>query len=274
MNWLQSILYGFLSGFAEFLPVSASAHQLLFMEVFGMGAGPILDLCVHVAALLSLIIGCRTLLSSLRKEQANYRRAAQLRRRRGNTNTSYEMRLIKTATITMVIILFLRSVADKQIHTLYLILFLILNGIFLILPEHMRQANKGAQHMSGLDGILMGISGALSALPGISRNGSIVAFAVIRGADRQCAVEWALLLSIPALVVLAGMNVFEVFSVGVGVISFSILLNCILSAAAAFAGGLIGIRMIRFLAVRLDFSAFAYYSWGVALFTFVLYLIT
>lgn len=274
MNWLQSILYGFLSGLAEFLPVSARAHQLLFMELFGMDVSPILDLFVHVAALLSLIIGCRTLLASLGKEQANYRRATQLRRRRGNANASYDMRLIKTATVPMVIILLLHSVADKQIHTLYVILFLIVNGIFLILPEHMRQANKDARHMSGLDGILMGIGGALSALPGFSRNGSIIAFAVIRGADRQRAVEWALLLSIPALVMIAGIDVFKVFSFGVGLISLPILLCYIVSAAAAFFGGMIGMRMIRFLAVRLDFSAFAYYSWGVALFMFVLYLIT
>ena len=35
MNWLQSMLYGFLSGVAEVLPISSRAHGILLLKIFG-----------------------------------------------------------------------------------------------------------------------------------------------------------------------------------------------------------------------------------------------
>ena len=35
MNWLQSVLYGFLSGAADILPVSSRAHGILLLKIFG-----------------------------------------------------------------------------------------------------------------------------------------------------------------------------------------------------------------------------------------------
>lgn len=272
MVWIQNILYGFLSGFTEFLPVSSQAHQMLFMELCGIDANPVRDLCIHLASLASLLIGCRTMLLRLQRDWS-YGRAGRLRNRRGNTKAAYDIRLIRTATVPMVIILLLRMISNSGIHALYMILFLIINGIILILPEYMRQANKDARSMSGLDGFLLGLAGSLSVLPGISRNGAIAALAVARGADRKHAVDWALMLSVPALIVISGLDVFAILSVGAGVISFSSLLSYILATVTAFIGGYCGILFVRFWAVRLDFSGFAYYSWGMALFSFVLYLI-
>lgn len=274
MIWVENFLYGLLSGFSEFLPVSSNAHQLVFRELFGMQVNPLLDLIVHLAALLSVLFGCRGMLARIRREKMAQRRSTRLRNRKARGSGSYTARLIRTATIPLIIVLMLQSVIASDASKLLVILFLILNGTVLILPEYMRQANKDARSMSGLDGILLGFFGGLSALPGISRTGVVTAFAVARGADRQHAVDWALLLGIPALVVLAGLDVFSIASSGIGVISFPIVISYILAAVAAAFGGYFGIRFIRFLAVRLDFSGFAYYSWGVALFVFILYLIS
>jgi len=274
MMWVENFLYGLLSGFSEFLPVSSTANQLIFRELFGMQVSPLFDLIVHLSALLSVLIGCRGTLTRIQREKMAQHRSMRMRNRKPRSNGSYTARLIKTASIPLLIILMLQSVITSDVSKLLVILFLILNGIILILPEYMRQANKDARSMSGLDGILLGVFGGLSALPGISRTGAAAAFAVARGADRQHAVDWALLLSIPALVVLAGFDIFAMVSSGIGVISFSVVISYILAAAATVFSGFLGIRFIRFLAVRLDFSGFAYYSWGVALFVFVLYLIS
>jgi hypothetical protein len=45
-----------------------------------------------------------------------------------------------------------------------------------------------------------------------------------------------------------------------------------LASLTAFVGSYLGITFIRFLAVKVGFSGFAYYSWGAALFAFILYL--
>ena len=274
MQWIQSVVYGLLSGFTEFLPVSSNAHQILFRELFGMEFCPLLDLFVHLASLFALLIGNRTVLVRIQREKLRYRRMRRSRNPRSAASALYDSRLVMTATIPMMIVLLLQYVTISTVKTPLMVLFLIVNGIIMLVPEHMRHANKNAQSMSGLDGIFMGLFGGLSALPGISRNGAVAAFAVARGADRQCAVDWALLLSIPALIVLVVLDLTAIISTGVGEISFVIVLSYIMAALAAALGGYLSIRLIRFMAVHLDFSGFAYYSLGVALFSFVLYLIT
>ena len=84
----------------------------------------------------------------------------------------------------------------------------------------------------------------------------------------------ALLLSIPALVLLLIFDVIGAFTAGLAGITFLVILQCILAAAAAWFGASAAIMLLRFLSVKTGFSGFAYYSWGVALFTFILFLTT
>ena len=50
MNWLQGIIYGLISGFAEFLPVSSHAHQRITLYLFGVeGRDPVLSFVVRLA---------------------------------------------------------------------------------------------------------------------------------------------------------------------------------------------------------------------------------
>ena len=51
MNFFESCLYGLFSGLAEFLPVSAEAHQVLLRQLFGVeGKLPLLNLLGHIGA--------------------------------------------------------------------------------------------------------------------------------------------------------------------------------------------------------------------------------
>ena len=58
MRFLESLIYGFLSGLAEFLPVSAQAHEALVMQLFGRTQRePLRDLFVHIALIVALTAG-------------------------------------------------------------------------------------------------------------------------------------------------------------------------------------------------------------------------
>ena len=50
MTWLESLLYGLLSGIAEFLPISADAHRHLFCLLTGKQNHPLIQkfhFCVY-----------------------------------------------------------------------------------------------------------------------------------------------------------------------------------------------------------------------------------
>ena len=60
MTWLQNILYGFLSGMAEILPVSSRAHGILLLKIFGAsGSSDLMLLLMHLGILLALYKTCR-----------------------------------------------------------------------------------------------------------------------------------------------------------------------------------------------------------------------
>ena len=272
MSFLESIVYGLISGFAEFLPVSSLSHQIVLLRLIGVHErDPIRDLLVHIAVILALLTTCRSKLLKIHRER---RLVSSRRRSKGYaTKGLYDLRLIRTASVPLLICLLLTvSTRPLESNLMYIALFSFLNGIILIIPEHISHGNKDARSMSAFDGILIGISGALSVLPGVSRIGAMHTYATIRGADKQHSLNWALLLSIPALLVLCGFDVLRLFNAA-GPSSFPILAGYVLSAISAYFAAYAGILFAQFLTVRTGFAGFGYYSLGVALFSAILYLI-
>ena len=55
LNWFESILYGLFSGLADVLPVSAQAHRLILLKLFGeSGESVFLRLLIHIGTLAAL----------------------------------------------------------------------------------------------------------------------------------------------------------------------------------------------------------------------------
>ena len=276
MSLIESIFYGFISGVTEFFPISSKAHQAILRYIFGVGTrNSLQELLVHIGLLLALFLGCRDVLYRLHREQKAISMSRRRRRRSLDVKSLYDLRLIKTATFPLLIGLILCVVVWKwQDNLLTIMCFFIVNGLILLFAEHIQHGNRDSRTMTGLDGIVMGILGALSSFPGISRTGIISAYATARGADNQNAVNWAVLLGIPAIIFAACYDIVLIFSVGVGALSFPIIIGCILSGIGAFAGGYVAISMLVSVLNHTGYAPFVYYSFGAALFSFVLYLIT
>ncbi len=273
LNFLESILYGFVSGCAELLPISSEAHQAIMLKLFGMHEKlPFCDLLIHLAILAAVIIGCRGNFLRIRRESRAYTRS---RNRTYRTAGHYEMRLLRTVAVPLVLgQLFRISTGNLQLNYVWIAVFLLINGFLMFLQEYMPHGNKKASQMTSIDAIIMGLLSALSVLPGISRNGILLSYSITRGADKQSAVNWMLMLSIPALVVLCIFDIVGIVSMGFGIASFVGFLCYLSSAILAFTGAYLAILLLRILAVQTGFGVFAYYSWGAAMFTVVLYLIS
>lgn len=276
MSFLESVLYGFISGITEFLPVSSRAHQALLRYLLGVQARDSMqNLLVHIGVFFAIVLSSREYLSRLHREQKAISGSRRKRLRSADAKSLYDLRLLKTATFPLIIGLLLSFPMGKLENSLlFIIIFLILNGFVLLLAEHCSHGNRDSRTMTGLDGIVMGVVGALSSFPGISRTGMITAYATVRGADSQNAANWAVLLGIPALIFATCYDIVGIVTSGMGVITFSVIIGNLLSGAAAFAGGYLGISVFRAILNHSRFSGFAYYSLGEALLFFILYLIT
>ncbi len=270
LNWLESVIYGLISGFTEFLPISSAGHQQLLLNIFGaQGRDPVRDLLVHLTMLYVIYSCCRSAIDNIRRDrQQRHNRRNPVR----STGTLMDYRLVKNAAIPMIVgILILSYIVKSNWNLLLTSVFLLLNGIILFISGRVLQGNKDARSMSMMDSLLVGTLSSLSVLPGISRVGCATSVSVIRGSDRQYAFNWALLLSIPALFMLSGLDILGIFSTG-NIPFWKSFFTYILSVLGTYIGGYYGISLMRFLAVRTGFSIFSYYCWGASLLTFLLYL--
>jgi len=119
----------------------------------------------------------------------------------------------------------------------------------------------------------MGLGGAASAVPGISAIGATTSIASLCGVDRLYGLNMALMMNMAISVGLAILDIAAIATNGLESLSFLILIRYILSAAAAFGGTVLGIKLMRQLAAGHGYSLFGVYCWGLALFTFILNLI-
>ena len=270
---LHKLIYALISGFTEFLGVSAPPHQMLYRLMTGYEqTDAMLTLSIRFGALAALIFCCRQRISRLMHERRLDSLARRRRNRQPDVVALLDIRLLKTAMIPLLISVLFYARAGEWINKIHwLAITLSLNGIFLFTPRLLRQGDKDGRSVSRLDGIMMGLGGALAAVPGFSRMGGMISAGTARGMDRSYALDMALLLSIPTLLGLLLLDIYAVV-VARAVIGAAGLLLYILFAAISFGGAWVGVMLMRYLSVKAGFTGFSYYSWGMALFSFILYL--
>ena len=271
MNWLQSILLGLVPGITEFLPISSRAHSEVFRYLYGIsGKDPVLSLVMHIAMLVALFFAMRPEFDQVQREK-KLRHRSKARGDSAALQALADQRVVKNAIIPMwLLMLLLRYILRWEVQLPVTSLILLFNGIVLYLPSRMMLGNKNATGMSLLDSYLLGLSGALCILSGFSGVGLILSVALFRGADRQKAWNWASFMMFPALTAEAVIDIVDLIS-GVGG-SGSGFFQYVLVAIATFLAAYGGILLMRRLIKANQLSVFAYYSWGAALFSFLLYL--
>ena len=275
MDWLWTILYGFVAGLAEFLPLSSPAHQSISAAVFGLAsAAPLRQFLIRAACLAALLSACGREIDKLRRDGRMARLPARRRKRPVDSRSVATNRLLNIAVFPLVIgLVFYRRVNMWVDSLAMLTIFLVINGILLFVPQYIPSGNKDGRNLSLLDGLLIGMAGAFSVFPGISRMSAIHFAASARGADKNYSLQFALYLSIPALVIMLLFDAVAIFG-GIEAISFLVIIQYLLAMAAAYFGSTFAISIMRSMVVRAGYEIFSYYCWGMALISMILYLTT
>lgn len=274
LDILESLIYGLVSGLTEFFPVSSQAHQALMLKLFGSsGAGNLTNFLVHAAVLLALFLNRKDHIDHLWRTHQLSSAPKRRRKHQPDQRRLMELRFLKTATLTMLIgYLLYPQIRDMTQSLAVISVLLLINGVILFVPLFLRNGNKDARSMTGLDSILLGLCSVAGLFSGISRIGAGLSASVARGADKEHALNWVMLLSLPALIFHLIFDVISIFTGGIGALGLVAAIGYALTAFGAFAGAYLSLHMMRTFSRRVGFSGFAYYCWGAALFTFILYL--
>jgi len=200
MKILQVIILGIVQGIAEFLPISSSAHLIIFRDVFGIASfikGNMeltFDLALHLGTLFAIIIFffkdiIRILVNGFSKEKVH--------KKGGNL-----LWLLAIATIPAGIagVLFEDTISDFFRHNYILIsLALIFMGIVLYLCDKKSKQSRKMEDLGVKDAIIIGISQVFALIPGFSRSGMTILAARLLKVNREDSAKFSFFLSLPVV---------------------------------------------------------------------------
>lgn len=272
LNWLQSVLFGLISGLMDILPVSAQAHRMLLLKLFGMKAvSSLMMLAIHLGVLMALYMTGSAHLVRMSRAKRLSRVPKKKRKRPLDVKSLLDRSMLMTMLVPVVIGLCAIGYVQEMNKSLVIMAaFLFLNGILVYAPQFLATGNRDSRTLSRVEGLLMGLGGGLSILPGVSGVGAAVSIGSICGVDRGYGLTMALLMN---LFLNLGYLVFDVVTIaqaGFGTLSFGIVLRYLLTGLVAFGGTLLGIRTMRRLAEGQGYALFGLYCFGMALFSFIL----
>ena len=274
LNWFQSLILGLISGFAEVLPVSGQAHRLVLLKMLGTNSDPAaLRLMIHMGIIAALYFYCKGHIVRMMRAQRLVRIPKSRRKRPLDTDALMDFSLLKTTLIPIVLAFLLYGrVSFLSKNIMYVAGLLFVNGIILYIPQYLPGSNKASGAMSRIDSLYLGLGGALGTLPGISGIGAAVSVASVRGMDLKKALDLALLMNIPVNIGFALFDLIDLLKGGAGSLSFGFLIFCVFAGLAAFLGLALGIWMLKKITENAGYGVFAFYCWGAAMLTFILYL--
>lgn len=235
---LDIIILGIIQGIAEFLPISSSAHLIIFREIFEIGSSISsnielsFDLALHFGTLLAIIIFFFKELWSLLINGLT----------KGNKTKEGKLfwfLILATIPAGVVGVLF-EDIFDSFFRQqLWLIaLALIIMGIIIYLVDKKSETNRNMKDMKWYQALIIGCAQIFALIPGFSRSGTTITASRALGINREDSAKFSFYLSVP---VVAGATLFSlikdntltiisenlaVFGIGI-LISFIIGLLCI-----------------------------------------------
>jgi undecaprenyl-diphosphatase len=252
MSIEQIVVLAIVQGITEFLPISSSAHLILVPALTGWpDQGIMTDIMVHVGSLLAVIVYFwRDILNLVRG-------GIDLLRGR-MTEGGRLVLLIVLATIPMVLFgLFLIRFTDYEVYSrdpAIIAWNTILYGILLLIADRVGPKVKTVENMTAGNALVIGVSQALSLLPGTSRSGVTMTAARYLGFTRTEAARFSMLLSIPATIAPAMLLIGDAVEAGEGIV-----LDDLVAAGLTFVSALLAIAFLMALVRRTSFLPFVLY---------------
>ena len=275
MTFVSAVLLGAIQGFSEFFPISSSAHLSIVQNFLRIGIGEdqlLFDVMLHLGTLAAVLAAFWPDVKSLVTEGCRMFHITH--QPRGTKPDRMQRRLIWFlifASLPLILVAFFHnSVETLYSNTFFIGFALLLTGTLLFFADRLGHGNKNVKNATLGDTLLVGLAQMLAVIPGLSRSGMTIGTGLFCGLDREFAVKFSFLLSIPAVIGAGIFTLADAISAGIVFSEFPLYLA---GMVTAFITGYIAIYALRMMMQRSHFGGFAYYCWGAGLITLILSLI-
>ncbi len=198
MDILQGIILGLVQGLTEFLPVSSSGHLILFKKLFGIDQeqfGLTFDIALHFATLIAVfIVFWPDIVAILKKP---------IQKLTG---------LLIIATIPAAVVGFFFDDYIEKISQSggFLGIAFLCTAVLMYFSQKVPSKLKNIETMTYTDAAVVGVMQGIAVMPGISRSGSTTSAGLIMGIEKEAAMRFAFLMSIPVIMGSAVLGVKDI----------------------------------------------------------------
>lgn len=288
MTVIEAVIQGIIQGVTEFLPVSGSGHLSIRQHFLGIQLpGDLFSGMLHLGTLIAVLILYRKTVWTLTKEV--FKTINDIVHRRFRWQEMHESRRLLMMLLTGLAPLFLlllpipgTGIKMKDLsgvlaadHDVLVEGFAILaTSTMLFLGIHsnrrmmrdkivldktgMLTTTTGRKRLNVLDASLIGLSQFFAAMfPGLSRSGSALATGLTRGINKKTALDYSLVLGIPAILATVLASLKDVGSVQISALGIPQL---VIGAAVSCVAGILGIKLLRWLVVSDKLGILAWYT--------------
>lgn len=282
MTILQSIFLGIIQGITEFLPVSSSGHLAILENIFHIqtDGGMLFDIMLHVGTLVAVFVVYHKdiwkmikeaifmawdilknlrifFLNKIHKTHLKYIKIVQ------NSYRKFVVLVLVSTVPTGIIGVLGGDLVDAAGETLLIPgICLLITGVLLLICDLAKEGNKKPKDVSYRDGLIIGTAQGIATLPGISRSGTTIAVCVLLGLDRKFAVKYSFILSIPAVLGAAVLEIKDVIAEPIPVNQIGIYAVGMVFAAVV---GYVCIKTMLIVVRNKKFKYFAYYCFAVGI---------
>ncbi|WP_018872628.1 undecaprenyl-diphosphate phosphatase [Thioalkalivibrio sp. ALJ16] len=274
--WVATLL-GIVQGIFMFLPVSSTAHLVLTQHWLIRQGEPLpppespemilFDLVVHVGTLVSIVYVFRQSLTRL--SGGIVRESWQWASARGSAGR--EMLFLRLALLcglsvfaTAVVGFTLKASFEHVFaHPTLIAGTLTLTGVLLWWTDRLQRRPLGLRQLSPKIATVIGVAQGFALVPGLSRSGMTIVFALFTGLKRRWAAEYSFFLAIPTILAATAVQSLDVLNGdGLGDLDWVVLaVGFVVSAVV----GVVSLKMVLFFLYRANLKVFSFYLWALAI---------
>ncbi len=247
-DYLQAIFLAFVQGISEFIPVSSSAHLVIFSEFLNFnGQSLIFDVGLHLGSLIAIIFFFRNDLLKIK----NNKKLLKL-----IIIGSLPLIIFGYYFISFGIINILRNIEVIGWSTLVF-------GLLLYYADSFKVARNLDKDLNTKNILIIGMMQVLSLMPGVSRSGIIITVGRLLNFNREDSVKISFFLSIPALL---GASIISIKDVTNESFEFNILL--LISILISFIFSYLTIKFLLIYVQKFSMKIFVVYRIILSFFIF------
>jgi len=251
MDVFKAIILGIIQGIAEFLPISSSAHLIIFPYLFGWEeSGLAFDVALHFGTMMAVLViffkDWWDLFIGAIKDVKEKKKSTE-----GRMFLYLVVATIPAALAGLLLDDIIENVIRSNIWIIAIALAVMGMLIFLgdkWASKHYQKETK-FENISLKQALIVGVSQAFAVIPGFSRSGTTILAGRLLGISKEGITKFTFLLSVP---VICGATILKVGDL-------SITKEVIIGIISSFAMGIVAIKFLLNYIKKHDFSVFAFY---------------